>query len=213
MYKYDSMFLAILIWTLLLEPIQGSKFPVFHRLFLPSAAVHWTLRGHIEGERWMPTPNFKEDFQRMLSSPSSRHPDGLYQIVLGKVDDIPWSGLAMASVPICNMNANLTEHLMLLTSNRAVYSLSYTLTPFLPDACEDALHNPPAPNVTTILTIRTTTKPPQAVLRTPPPVNHQGQVIRPPAEKTFLQKYWMYFALLFLVISFAGGGDEKRGSA
>lgn len=67
---------------------------------------------------------------------------------------------------------------------------------------------------------------PSAELRTPPPVDPQGQVVRPPPEKSFLQKYWMYFALLFLVIckpdrkcnavqllntkiAFAGGGDER----
>ena len=37
-------------------------------------------------------------------------------------------------------------------------------------------------------------------LRTPPPLTAEGKVVTPPPEKSFIQKYWMYFAIAFLAV-------------
>jgi hypothetical protein len=39
-----------------------------------------------------------------------------------------------------------------------------------------------------------------ATLRTPPPLTQDGEPVKPEPEKSFLQKYWMYIAVVLLAL-------------
>ncbi|PPQ99030.1 hypothetical protein CVT24_003590 [Panaeolus cyanescens] len=55
-------------------------------------------------------------------------------------------------------------------------------------------------NLNTTILIRNPTIPPSPELRSPPAISAEGEVVKPPPEKSFIQKYWMYMVAFLLVV-------------
>ncbi|PCH41224.1 hypothetical protein WOLCODRAFT_151267 [Wolfiporia cocos MD-104 SS10] len=51
--------------------------------------------------------------------------------------------------------------------------------------------------------------PPLPLLRTPPPLAADGKPVEAAPEKTFLQKYWIYFAIALVAILISPAGEEE----
>ncbi|KAG9042038.1 hypothetical protein FS837_011429 [Tulasnella sp. UAMH 9824] len=52
---------------------------------------------------------------------------------------------------------------------------------------------------------------PKVALRPPTPMTTTGEPIRPPPEKSFLQKYWMYIGAFMLVLAVATPPETEEG--
>ncbi|KAG8907213.1 hypothetical protein FRC01_007756 [Tulasnella sp. 417] len=52
---------------------------------------------------------------------------------------------------------------------------------------------------------------PKVALRPPTPMTSTGEPIRPPPEKSFLQKYWMYIGAFMLILAVATPPETEEG--
>jgi len=205
----------VLTWILLVGANEPAGLKVYHRISLPGHSEEtWTMRGHFDKDSWIPASSFREDLAKLASNSHSRDPKCLYQVALERVEDNSYNSWDLASVKACHLQSITTENFVLHGTSNEIYGLSYSVSPVPPSGgCHDASSQEVLVNLTTTVTTRYPTQPPTPELRTPPPLNPQGQVISPPPEKSFLQKYWVYIAGLFLVISLTGGGDEPQAAA
>ncbi|KAL4076102.1 hypothetical protein V8B97DRAFT_1924246 [Scleroderma yunnanense] len=68
----------------------------------------------------------------------------------------------------------------------------------------------PVHNTTVLL--KSSRSPPSPSLRAPPPLTPDGAPIPPVPEKSFLQKYWMYIAVVLVTLLISGAPEEPTNS-
>ncbi|KAG8946688.1 hypothetical protein FRC04_011466 [Tulasnella sp. 424] len=71
---------------------------------------------------------------------------------------------------------------------------------------------PPAPLLSnSTVEVRDVVFTPKVALRPPLPMSSTGEPIKPPPEKSFLQKYWMYIGAVMLVLAVAAPPESEEG--
>jgi hypothetical protein len=96
----------------------------------------------------------------------------------------------------------MEEITLYLSSGNIVYHISYMVKP----ATEQS-------TIVKVVPDRSIPEGPNPVLNAPVVVNPDGQLPEEEVEKTFIQKYWMYFIPLIVILltSGGGGGGEQQG--
>ncbi|KIL00594.1 hypothetical protein PAXRUDRAFT_821492 [Paxillus rubicundulus Ve08.2h10] len=137
-------------------------------------------------------------YQVALERPGT--PDGLWPVSVVKACHVPGS-----------TSSSLNIH---FSASGTPFALDYFVSPVPHDgACpspSEKRDSYPAHNATVKLT--SPRQPPLPVLRTPPPLTPQGEPIAPVPEKSFVQKYWVYMAIVLGALLISGPADEPAAS-
>ncbi|KIJ20282.1 hypothetical protein PAXINDRAFT_166380 [Paxillus involutus ATCC 200175] len=137
-------------------------------------------------------------YQVALERPGA--PDGVWPVSVVKACHVPGS-----------TSSSLNIH---FSASGLPFALDYFVSPAPHDgSCPSPSgmgKSYPAHNTTVKLT--SPRQPPLPVLRTPPPLTPQGEPIAPAPEKSFVQKYWIYMAIVVGALLIAGPADEPAGS-
>ncbi|GJE84069.1 hypothetical protein PsYK624_001440 [Phanerochaete sordida] len=145
----------------------------------------------------------------------------LYQLALVHPGDTQSAQWHVSSVKACHLAHATAEHFTLhLSAAGEPYALDYFVGPVPHDgACTGsakarrrllAEHGTRIANSSVAL--KAPTHPPLPSLRAPPQLSAEGKVVVPPAEKSFIQKYWMYIAIAFLALAVSGSPAEEEGA-
>ncbi|KAL0949411.1 hypothetical protein HGRIS_009471 [Hohenbuehelia grisea] len=207
--------------------VAASEFRVSHRVYHPNAQKrpNYVYRGSLNTHP-IPTFHHADDaaagltqFADFLKTEGLSAEDALYQVALeADTDQELWQ---TSSVKLCHLQQLKSETLILHATeshNSVPYALDYFVAPVLSDgSCPPLEQNSPSPfhvfatklsQLNTTVTVRNARLPPLPELRVPPPLNEAGEPVKPPPEKSFIQKYWMYIVPVLLALLLTGGPEE-----
>ncbi|KAG9093191.1 hypothetical protein FS749_014876 [Ceratobasidium sp. UAMH 11750] len=184
---------------------------VHHRVRVLGNDAPFTLKGTVlltlDEPSYAPAANFRDQLTAWAAQASDTNT--LYEVAL-QTDANP-ADWPRSSTKLCYVTAAKEERLtMHRTRAGDVFAIDYHLASVPPDgAC------PPAAALflaSTEVLFKSPTPPFSPRLRTPPPLAPDGQPIKPVAEKSFIQKYWMYIvpALIILLVLPAGPEDGAQ---
>ncbi|TFK55906.1 hypothetical protein OE88DRAFT_1652428 [Heliocybe sulcata] len=221
-------FLRLLLPSLLVSSaVADSASRLFHRVHHASLQppLAFSERGSLLVANSIAALEQSETYAVDLAEFASvleEHPDAMYQVAMereGDKDETHWD---ISSVKACHLPHTTSETIVLHISpyDRKPFSLDYFVSPIPRDgSCpktkasagsSSSIAFRPFGNVTVLL--REASSPPRPELRTPPPLTPQGEPVKPPVEKSFVQKYWIYIVALLLALLIApGGSDEGQG--
>jgi len=140
-------------------------------------------------------------------------PNDVYQLAIER-PGLEGSLWPKVGVPACRFTKNAVEIISILAhidSEEVIHISHYTSAPI--EACSDPsvggvirLSDPE----TVTVNFRKPDRPDPPRLHQPPVVkfSDDGSEIKPPPEKTFIQKYWFYAIPIVFMIMTAGGGEE-----
>ncbi|EIM88410.1 uncharacterized protein STEHIDRAFT_155765 [Stereum hirsutum FP-91666 SS1] len=202
-----SRLLSVLALTVF---VSAEQLRVLHRLFHPSLDdKNFFERGTLSLDpfgqsSFEAAQHLDDDLQAFASIAQPLH-DALYQVAFAPADpDAPWD---VSSVKACFLPTSTEESFVIhLTNAGKPYALDYFVSPTPHDGACPTLPKDEttaavwAPRNVTI-TASTPTLPPLPELRTPPPLSAQGEPVKPPPEKSFIQKYWVYIVLVLFAMS------------
>jgi len=180
----------------------------------------------------VPSPQLHDalvSFSEMLET-LQHADDAWYQLALQHEGDTSTALWDLSSVKICHLDKASSETLILHlpnAQNHNPFALDYFVSPIPHDgSCQDQHHGKskkgPTPsdclrnfanniqNLNSTILLRTSDLPPLPELHAPPPFTPEGEVVQPVPEKSFVQKYWMYIAALFLILLLGGGSEEQQ---
>ncbi|TFY75398.1 hypothetical protein EWM64_g8616 [Hericium alpestre] len=207
----------------LVPAVHAFPLSLYHRIYHPSLdSDQFFNRGVLDIDRhgqvsFQPAAAFAADLLSFAEASDPLH-DALYQIALpssSAADDAPWH---ISSVKACHLSGSSIDSIVLHSAEPGSlpYALDYFVAPIPHDARCPAVTPKSSPvavaSRNTSVDLSFPRQPPLPELRAPPPLSPQGQPVKPAEEKPFLQKYWMYIALLLGVMMFAPGRDEGEGA-
>ncbi|KAG8746793.1 hypothetical protein FRC10_003776 [Ceratobasidium sp. 414] len=193
---------------------------VHHRVRVPGSDAPFTLKGTVlltpDGPSYAPAASFRD---QLTAWAQASEKTALYDVAL-QTDANP-ADWPRASTRLCYVTAAKEERLtMHRTRAGDVFAIDYHLASVPTDgACPSAS---PLFLASTEVQLKSPTPPFRQFrlnpictsprLRTPPPLAQDGQPIAPVAEKSFIQKYWMYIvpALIILLVLPAGPEDSAQ---
>ncbi|KAI0759933.1 hypothetical protein BC629DRAFT_1656506 [Irpex lacteus] len=207
-----SLLLLVVPPSLVIANDNPDALRVLHRIYHPSRPSEpFTDRGALILTRSGPaaaTPHTftAAAFQSILEelatkglSASKASQEVLYQLALEHPGDTHHSQWHVSSVKACHLAQSTYEDVTVhLSANTSLppFALDYFVGPIPHDGSCPRIPKRTSPRADTHASsdeARPETPPP--TLKTPPPVNAEGNVVQPPPEKSFLQKYWIYIAL------------------
>ncbi|KZT19269.1 hypothetical protein NEOLEDRAFT_1183517 [Neolentinus lepideus HHB14362 ss-1] len=219
--------LSLLLAVLLVSSAAADPAPrLFHRVHHPAIQppLAFSERGSFRLANSIATldhsETYADDFAE-FAAVLEEYPDALYQIAMereGDKDETHWD---ISSVRACHLPHTTAETFILHLSpyDHKPFSLDYFVSPIPHDgSCpktkastgfEPSVAFRPFANGTVLL--REPISPPSPELRTPPPLTPQGEPVKPPVEKSFVQKYWIYIVALLLALLIAPGGADEGG--
>lgn len=178
----------------------------------------------------VPSPQLYDalvSFSEMLET--LQHTDGaLYQLALEHEGDTSNALWDLSSVKICHLDKASSETLILHLPNgqdNNPFALDHFVSPIPHDgSCRESHKSKkgPAPsvslrnfankiqNLNTTILLRRPDFAPLPELHAPPPFTPEGEVVQPVPEKSFIQKYWIYIAAVFLILLMGGGSEEEQ---
>ncbi|KAF8974440.1 hypothetical protein BDZ97DRAFT_2069346 [Flammula alnicola] len=216
----------------LLSAASANNVVLYHRVFHPSLPVQPYLeRGSVSlssAPTFVPSPVLAEDFNsfsealQTLEDPTN----ALYQVALQHEADTSDALWDFSSVKVCYLSKVSSETILLHLdggNDSKPYALDYFVSPTPHDgSCPLSKSKKsilPASSlksfakriqtINSTVLLRGTETPPLPELKAPPPLTPEGEVVTPPLEKNFLQKYWMYIGAVLLVILVSGGQEEE----
>ncbi|KAI0036814.1 hypothetical protein K488DRAFT_81801 [Vararia minispora EC-137] len=216
----SSIFSALLLAVP--AAVADSDFRLFHRVYHPGidAESNFFERGTLDlpltsrsPPSLLPTSSAQGDLNVLLRA-AEDFPDALYQVALVSSDSrSPWD---ISSVKACHLNVDAHESIILHYTSDAPGSTPYAIDLFVSPIPRDGACPPnPAPLAAprnTTLTVSLPRHPPSPELRAAPQMSQTGEPVKPPEEKTFFQKYWIYIAIVLATLLLApGGGEEGQG--
>ncbi|KAF5322097.1 hypothetical protein D9619_000815 [Psilocybe cf. subviscida] len=217
----------------LISVVSAADFSIYHRIFHPQLpAQPYTARGHVSlsdssSPTFTPSPKLAEDLRSFTSvlTGLGNLDNALYQVALQPTPETPEALWDFSSTKLCYLNKVTTETIILSVSGAepSPDSLDYFVRPIPRDgSCPLSKSNKKISlatslnnfakiieSVNTTVLLRGTETPIQPELKVPPPLNAEGEVVVPPPEKNFIQKYWMYILAVLMVILVTGGGEEE----
>ncbi|KAH8106161.1 hypothetical protein BXZ70DRAFT_1004442 [Cristinia sonorae] len=218
---------------LLLLPLAAAADParLLHRVFHPElpdlpfsqrASLHRTHSGQ---HYTVPAPSLHDhfaSFAQALQAHDVTLNDALYQLALEHPGDQNSAQWHISSVKACHLARSTDESITLhLAADGTPFALDYFVGPIPrngacpkknPKGQADLFDLHPIANTTVI--VRSPTFPPLPQLRAPPPLTPEGKVFEPPQEKSFIQKYWVYFAVAAVAILVTPSPpEEDKGGA
>ncbi|EPQ59407.1 hypothetical protein GLOTRDRAFT_109672 [Gloeophyllum trabeum ATCC 11539] len=197
---------------------------LFHRVHHPALQppLAFSERGTLHIADSVATLEHSETYSDDLEEFASvlqQYPDALYQVAMdraGEKDEARWD---VSSVKACHLPRATAESIVLHLSpyDGKPFTLDYFVSPIPHDgSCptpkktagsQSSFALTPLNNVTILL--RSPTSPPRPELRAPPPLTPQGEPVKPPVEKSFIQKYWIYVAALLVALLIAPSPAEE----
>ncbi|KAF9057687.1 hypothetical protein BJ165DRAFT_1422473 [Panaeolus papilionaceus] len=203
-----------------------------HRIFHPNLpALSYLPRGTIDLASGQPvlTPedDLPEHFAGFIEALQGieKPENTLYQVALEHEGDSAEALWDFSSVQVCYLAEAAAQTVVLHSppsSTSNPFALDYFLSPINHDgSCPSNVSGFPVSAASslesfskTISTINTTVLlrspkvPPSPELRLPPQISAEGEVVKPPPEKSFIQKYWMYMVAVLLVFLVSGSDEE-----
>ncbi|EIN10322.1 hypothetical protein PUNSTDRAFT_65058 [Punctularia strigosozonata HHB-11173 SS5] len=203
------------------EHEQAHEYALHHRIYFPTLdeQLPFALRGRFSlssssneiqktGVKIEPPESLEHDLAAFAQIAADR-PEAdevLYQLALQRdaaeaaIDPATWS---VAYVKACHLPLATEETVVLHLAEGKAYALDYFVGPVpadgrCPRTTTETISFAPFSNTTVI--VKEPRTPPQPELRQPPPLNAQGEVVKPPPEKSFLQKYWVYIAVALIAL-------------
>lgn len=146
----------------------------------------------------------------------TNHAHDVYQIAVRTSSDP--SSWIVSSTKACFLSSPQDDTVTLhLTPSNQPYALNYFVHPTPKDAkCPSNKPAGPRKIVFTNTEVIVThhTLPPQPELKAPVPISITGEPIKPPPEKSFIQKYWVYLLIALVGVLLSGGGppEDEQGS-
>jgi len=230
-----TSFLPAFLWvavTLATESESPNVVRIHHRVAHPNLpVVPFVERGTIvlpdsSNTRAGSAPSSKvslvpsESIQDDLASFAEEIPPslagGMYQIALEHPGDEDESQWAVSVVKTCLLPESTSDTLVLhFSASGKPFTLDYFVSPVPHDgACPQSKSNDstsvyPALKDTSVI-LRPASLPPLPELRTPPPLTPQGEPVQPVAEKSFIQKYWIYIVILLGAVLMSGPQEEPQ---
>ncbi|TFK29377.1 hypothetical protein FA15DRAFT_582790 [Coprinopsis marcescibilis] len=206
---------AISLLLAFLTTAYGADYKLHHRVFHPQLPVsQWTEHAIVslggDGPQFQAQPRISQDFQSFSDSLKSATNDlneALYQVALQPSADAADNEWSVSSVKLCHLLGTTSQTVVLyLTSEEAPYSLNYFLSPTPHGgSCPPLIMDMAKPlshvQLNTTLSLRMPSSPPLPELRAPPSLTPEGKIATPVPEKSFIQKYWIYIAIGFAVLS------------
>lgn len=159
---------------------------------------------------FVPSESLPGDLSEFAGHVDPTLDETFYQITVQK------PGMSEAMWPVSVMKACLMP--MSTSSSITIHvspfgeplGLDYFVSPVLPNGfCP-----PPSetskyyPVHNTTVFVKSPRSPPAPNLRAPPPLTQDGAPISPTPEKSFLQKYWIYIAIVFVTLMISGPVEE-----
>ncbi|KAG8704232.1 hypothetical protein FRC09_003669 [Ceratobasidium sp. 395] len=182
---------------------------VHHRMRVLGDDAPFTLKGTVlltpAGPSYAPAANFRNE---LTAWAASKDPSTLYEVAL-QTDGAAPTDWPRASTKLCYVTAAKEERLtMHRTRSGDVFAIDYHLSSVPHDgACPS--ESAPLFIASTDVELKSPSPPFSPRLRTPPPLAQDGQPIKPVAEKSFIQKYWMYIVpALIILLVLPAGPDE-----
>ncbi|KAG9100317.1 hypothetical protein FRC06_004259 [Ceratobasidium sp. 370] len=183
---------------------------VHHRVRALGSDAPFILKGTVlltpAGPSYAPAASFRG---QLIAWAQASETNTLYEVAL-QTDANP-ADWPRASTRLCYVTAAKEERLtMHRTRAGDVFAIDYHLSSVPNDgACPSAS---PLFLANTEVQLKSPSSPFSPRLRTPPPLAPDGQPIMPVAEKSFIQKYWMYIvpALIILLVLPAGPEDGAQ---
>ncbi|KAF7776029.1 hypothetical protein Agabi119p4_4422 [Agaricus bisporus var. burnettii] len=201
--------------------VLAGALTLHHRLYHPALPTHpFTERGTIHPDDdapiLLPSPNLSADWTA-FADVVAQSPDNLYYQLALQRDDQDQSTWDFASVKACHLPQVTSQKIILHLQDARPFAVDYYLSPVPHDgSCPKsrASSEPPSSlaeyvqklNTTIIFELPRTLPLPE--LHKPPPLTPTGDPVQPPPEKSFIQKYWMYMAIILVAFAFTGGEEE-----
>ncbi|KZV64607.1 hypothetical protein PENSPDRAFT_162054 [Peniophora sp. CONT] len=192
------------------------KYRLLHRLHEPSqTGTSFSRRAELAFSAGKPAiedePSFAEEWKNMLQN-SEIGPDTLYQVALATSRGHPKD---FSSVKACHLREGATENIVLhfaSVKDELPYALDLFVSPIPHDGSCPPTSAPLVAPQNTTYSVAYPRHPPLPELRAPPPVTEQGEPVKPPEEKSFLQKYWIYIAIVMgAMLIMPGAPEEGQG--
>ncbi|VDC06126.1 unnamed protein product [Peniophora sp. CBMAI 1063] len=209
--------LSFLIAALAAQLVHAQeKYRLLHRLHDPSKpGASFSRRAEVAFSAGKPLiedePSFADVWQNFIQS-SEIGPDTLYQVALATSRGHPRD---YSSVKACHLRAGSAENIIFHFSSvkdELPYALDLFVSPIPHDGSCPPTSAPLVAPQNTSYTVAYPRHPPLPELRAPPPVTEQGEPVKPPEEKSFLQKYWIYIAIVMgAMLIMPGPPEEGQG--
>ncbi|EIW82314.1 hypothetical protein CONPUDRAFT_164934 [Coniophora puteana RWD-64-598 SS2] len=137
----------------------------------------------------------------------------LYQVALAF--DNSYDPYAISAVKACHLARATHDALHLaLTTDGSAFALDYFVSPTPHNgACLEQPHPSYPVALNTTVHARSPSVPPPPVLREPPPVTPAGEPVQPPAQKSFISKYWLYIVVAVVALLVTGPADEPSSGS
>ncbi|QRV73151.1 transmembrane protein [Ceratobasidium sp. AG-Ba] len=188
------------------EPVQVH---VHHRMRILGDDAPFTPKGTIlvapTGPSFAPAASVRDQLNTWARA--SEKPNALYEVALqtdGSPNDWP-----RASTKLCYVTSAKDEVLTLhRTLAGDIFAIDYHLSS-VPSNGACPSKSAPLFLASTDVLLKSPSPPIRPRLKTPPPMTPEGQPIQPVAEKSFIQKYWMYIVPALIILLVLPAGPEE----
>ncbi|KZP00018.1 hypothetical protein CALVIDRAFT_319679 [Calocera viscosa TUFC12733] len=186
---------------------------VYHRLLTPSSPTAWSLRASLDISQSPPTYALAPSAAETLLEQAVGG-EGVYQVALAeegsREEDWPFAGVRACHA----LSAESDTLLLRLSPSGAPYTLSYALSPApTSPSCPPSSAAAATLFQNTTIVVQLPDRIPPLALKVPPPLNDEGEIVKPEPEKSFIQKYWMYLLPVMLLLLISPGGEGEGGGA